>query len=67
MSEWKQYSKASEIEAMPWTPDFDMSELSSEPKDPPKKGDMIARNPKDRDDMWLVSMEYFRENYSPVV
>jgi hypothetical protein len=64
---WKQYSKASEIEATPWTPDFDMSKLAAKPKEPPKQGDMIARNPKDRDDMWLVSMEYFRENYSPVV
>ena len=63
---WKQYTKASEIEATPWTEDFDMSKLASQPKDPPKRGDMIARNPKDRDDMWLISAEYFKANYKDV-
>ena len=28
----------------------------------PKVGDMIARNPKNHVDKWLVSMEYFIEN-----
>lgn len=31
----------------------------------PKKGDMIARNPKNRADKWLVSKEYFEENFKP--
>lgn len=29
----------------------------------PKIGDMIARNPKDYTDQWLVSKEYFETNY----
>lgn len=29
----------------------------------PKKGDMIARNPNDPNDMWLISKEYFEKNY----
>lgn len=29
----------------------------------PKPGDMIARNPQDHGDMWLVAAEYFVENF----
>ena len=29
----------------------------------PKAGDMIAVNPKDPDDRWLVAKKYFEENY----
>ena len=29
----------------------------------PKKGDMIARNPKNHRDQWLVAKEYFEENF----
>lgn len=29
----------------------------------PKLGDMIARNPKNHDDQWLVAKEYFNENF----
>lgn len=29
----------------------------------PKKGDMIARNPKNRKDVWLVSEKYFNDNF----
>lgn len=32
----------------------------------PKIGDMIARNPKRPDDLWLVAEEYFKENLEPV-
>ena len=29
----------------------------------PKLGDMIARNPKNHFDQWLVSKKYFKENF----
>jgi hypothetical protein len=29
----------------------------------PKLGDMIARNPMSHNDQWLVSKEYFKENF----
>jgi hypothetical protein len=29
----------------------------------PKVGDMIARNPKNHNDQWLVSKTYFEENF----
>jgi hypothetical protein len=32
----------------------------------PKEGDMIARNPQDHEDQWLVAKEYFEANFEPV-
>jgi len=32
----------------------------------PKIGDMIARNPKDHADQWLVSAQYFSDNFEPI-
>ena len=29
----------------------------------PKVGDMIARNPKNHNDKWLVSKKYFKDNF----
>lgn len=32
----------------------------------PKVGDMIARNPDDAFDEWLVAQAYYEKNYEPV-
>lgn len=32
----------------------------------PKVGDMIARNPKNPDDQWLVAEQYFLDNFEAV-
>ena len=32
----------------------------------PKEGDMIARNPKNHLDQWLVSKEYFNDNFESI-
>ena len=32
----------------------------------PKEGDMIARNPKNHADQWLVAAQYFADNFEPV-
>jgi len=32
----------------------------------PKLGDMIARNPKNHDDMWLVAKQDFEDNFEPI-
>jgi hypothetical protein len=29
----------------------------------PKPGDVIARNPEDHEDQWLVAKKYFEENF----
>jgi hypothetical protein len=39
-------------------PDFDAGS--------PKLGDMIARNPKNHADKWLVAAQYFADNFEPV-
>lgn len=31
----------------------------------PKPGDMIARNPANHDDQWLVAAKYFADNFEP--
>jgi hypothetical protein len=32
----------------------------------PKAGDMIARNPKNHEDQWLVAKQYFLDNLEPI-
>lgn len=32
----------------------------------PKSGDMIARNPKNHNDQWLVAKQYFKDNFEPL-
>lgn len=32
----------------------------------PKIGDMIARNPKNHNDQWLVAEQYFEDNFEPM-
>jgi hypothetical protein len=32
----------------------------------PKVGDMIARNPLNHDDQWLVAKKYFEDNFEPI-
>ncbi|MDV3555231.1 hypothetical protein CMU75_09010 [Elizabethkingia anophelis] len=40
--------------------DFDLKNGS------PKIGDMIARNPEDHKDQWLVAEQYFKDNFEEV-
>ena len=32
----------------------------------PKAGDMVARNPKNHKDQWLVAKQYFEDNFEEV-
>lgn len=32
----------------------------------PMPGDMIARNPKNHLDQWLVARQYFKDNFEPI-
>ncbi len=70
MSDFRQYRRRQIAELAPWTPGFDMTGVSLSAADKergsPKAGDMIARNPKNHDDKWLVSKAYFEENFEPV-
>ena len=40
-----------------------ISEVDKVENDSPKIGDMIAINPKNPTDQWLIEKEYFKENY----
>lgn len=46
----------------------DAVSISSEDREAgsPKDGDMIARNPKNHADQWLVAAQYFKDNFEPV-
>lgn len=70
MSIYKQYRRTQIAEMARWVPGFDMDGVSISAPDKeagsPKDGDMIARNPKNYDDRWLVAAAYFGDNFGPV-
>jgi hypothetical protein len=70
MAEFKKYRRTQIAEMTPWVPDFDMCIVSVSAPDAeagsPKTGDMIARNPKNHADQWLVAAQYFSDNFEDV-
>jgi hypothetical protein len=71
MSEFKQYRRKQIAELRPFQEGEELSErisISQADRDngSPKVGDMIARNPKNHDDQWLVAKQYFEDNFEPV-
>lgn len=64
------YRRTQIAEMRPWDPTITMIGVSvSEPDKAagsPKPGDMIARNPKNHDDQWLVAEQYFKDNFEPM-
>ena len=66
-SAWKRYRKTVEIEARPWIPAMDMRHVRVLHTDrlagSPKEGDMIARQPDDHEDRWLIRGEVFEATY----
>ncbi|WP_192246153.1 hypothetical protein [Mesorhizobium silamurunense] len=71
MSVFMQYRRKQIAELRPWQPGDDMSRVSVSAPDKesgsPKAGDMIARNPKNHDDMWLIAAAYFADNFEPAL
>ena len=69
MNNFKQYRRIQIAEMADWEPGFDMTDVSVSKADQdagsPKTGDKIARNPENHDDKWLVSADYFAENFEP--
>lgn len=67
---WTQYRRKQIAQLRPYAPGEDLSGVSISPEDvkagSPKVGDMIARNPKNFADMWLVNAAYFVDNFEPV-
>jgi len=69
MSEWKQYKRKGVSEMRPYVHGEAIAGVSISDADraagSPKDGDMIARNPKDHSDQWLVAKKYFEDNLEP--
>jgi hypothetical protein len=68
--DFKQYRRTQIAEMVPWTPAFIMDGVSVTDVDrangSPKDGDMIARNPKNHNDKWLIAAQYFADNFEPM-
>lgn len=68
-TEWRLYSRAP-VEARPYVPGEALSDIVSisafdRENGSPKGGDVIARNPANHQDTWLVAESYFVANYRP--
>lgn len=71
MSNFKQYRRKQIAELRPYEEDETLDariSLSAADREAgsPKVGDMIARNPANHDDQWLVAAAYFLENFELV-
>lgn len=71
MSDFQQYRRKQIAELRPYVPGEDLSDrvsISATEKEAgsPKPGDMIARNPKNHADQWLVAAQYFTDNFEPI-
>lgn len=70
MTEFTQYRRSQIAELRPYEVGEPMDAVSISAPDKeagsPKVGDMIARNPKNHADMWLVAAQYFADNFEPV-
>ena len=70
MTDFRPYRRTAIAELAPWTPETDMEGVSVSEADleagSPKPGDMIARNPKNHVDQWLVAAQYFRAHFEPL-
>jgi len=64
---YRRYRRTQQAWLAEWTPDVDMSRISISAEDraagSPRDGDMIACNPANHADQWLVSAAYFAGNF----
>lgn len=67
---WSQYKRKGVSEMRPYAEGENVSHVSISEQDrehgSPKPGDMIARNPANHADQWLVAAQYFQDNLEPV-
>ena len=70
MTEYKQYHRkqVAEMRSYQVGDDLDGVSISNADREAgsPKLGDMIARNPKNHGDKWLVAAQYFADNFESV-
>jgi hypothetical protein len=67
MIKYKQYRRKQVAEMRPYGHGDNLNGVSISDADrnagSPKPGDMIARNPKNHADKWLVAAKYFADNF----
>ena len=61
---FKRYLRTNVAEMRPYEPGEDLTNVSVSDVDSPKLGDMIARNPRNHEDQWLVDKDYFEDNFA---
>lgn len=70
MGDFTPYRRKQIAELRPYVPGESMDGISVAAVDQaagsPKSGDMIARNPVNHADKWLVAAAYFAANFEPV-
>jgi len=70
ISTFKQYRRKQIAELRPYQPGEALDGVSISAADKaagsPKEGDMIARNPQNHADQWLVAAQYFRDNFEAI-
>ncbi len=68
--DFQQYRRKQIAELRPFIPGETLYDVSISAEDrkagSPVAGDMIARNPKNHADQWLVAAKYFADNFEPV-
>jgi hypothetical protein len=70
-TEFKQYIRTNVAEMRPYnvgetlSPIVSISEADKQ-NGSPLPGDMIARNPLNHNDQWLVAKKYFTDNFKPI-
>jgi len=64
---FKKYRRTNIAEMRPYVLGEDLSNISVSGVDNPAEDlGMIARNPKNHDDMWYVARKYFEDNFVPM-
>lgn len=71
MSEFTKYNRKQIAELRPYEEGETLPDnvsLSKEDREAgsPRVGDMIARNPENHADQWLVAEQYFKDNFEPI-
>jgi hypothetical protein len=70
MGKFKRYIRTNIAEMREYVVGDDLTHISMSHEDvkngSPKIGDMIARNPENHNDQWLVNEEYFKQNFKEV-
>jgi hypothetical protein len=67
---FKKYRRTAVSELRPYEPGEDLAGISlsdaQRAEGSPKPGDMIARNPKNHADQWLIEAQYFKDNLEEI-